>query len=87
MVFQYAVQKNLNSLSGVLNMANNYVVFCKNSNKHGERLRQLIAHMPDCNLTLNPVKCPFGMSLIKFIEPILSKEVVSPDSAKVKSWC
>ena len=72
-LFQYAVQKNLNSLSGVLNMANDIVVFCENSNKHRERLRQLMARMSDCNLTLNPVKCPFGMSLIKFIKPILSK--------------
>ena len=84
-VFQYTVQKILSGLSGVLNMADDIVVFGKDSKEHRERLMQVMARLSECNLTLNPAKCCFGLSSIKFLGHILSKEGVSPDPAKVES--
>jgi len=37
-VFQYTIQKIINGLSGVLNMADDIVVFGKDSEEHGDRL-------------------------------------------------
>ena len=76
-VFQYTVQKILSGLSGVLNMADDIVVFGKDSKEHRKRLMQIMARLSKYNLTLNPAKCCFGLSSIKFLGHILSKEGVS----------
>jgi len=79
-VFQYTIQKILNGLSGVLNMADGIVVFGKNSEEHRDRLMQVMARLSECHLTLNPVKCCFGLSSIKFLGHILSKDLVKVES-------
>ena len=84
-VFQYTIQKILNGLSGVLNMADDIVVFGKDSDQHRERLLQVMARLSECGLTLNGPKCSFGLSSIKFLGHILSKDGVSPDPSKIRS--
>lgn len=84
-VFQYTIQKILNGLSGVLNMADDIVVFGEDSDQHKERLTKVMTRLSECGLTLNSAKCSFGLSSIKFLGHILSKDGVSPDPAKITS--
>ena len=44
-----------------------------------------MARLSECGLTLNGSKCSFGLSSIKFLGHILSKDGVSPDPAKIRS--
>lgn len=84
-VFQYTIQKILNGLHGVLNMADDIVVFGKDPEEHRERLLQVMSRLSECGLTLNSLKCSFGPSSIKFLGHVLSKSGVSPDPAKLES--
>ena len=84
-VFQYTIQKIFNGLNGVLNMADDIVVFGKSSEEHKERLLQVMSRLSECGLTLNSSKCSFGLSSIKFLGHVLSQSGVSPDPAKIES--
>jgi len=84
-VFRYTIQKIINGLSDVLNMADDIVVFGKDSGEHRDRVMQVMACLSECHLTLNPVKCCFGLSSIKFIGHILFRNGITPDPSNVES--
>ena len=55
--FQYTIQKVLKCLAGVLNMADDIVVFARNAQEHQERLLKVRDRLLECGLTLSEEKC------------------------------
>ena len=83
--FQYTIQKVLNGLAGVLNMADDIVVFGRDAQEHQERLFKVMDRLLECGLTLSEEKCEFGLSSVKFLGHIISAEGITADPEKVKA--
>ena len=67
-VFQYTIQKALVGFPGVLNLADDIVVFGTDAAEHKNRLFAVIGYcrLSDSGLMLNVSKCQFGVSSVKF---------------------
>ena len=83
--FQYTIQKVLTGLSGVLNVADDILVFGKDHNEHKERLVSVMSRLAECGLTLNPEKCKFGLSEVTFLGHVISEKGVAADPGKVEA--
>ena len=84
-LFQYAIQKTLLGLEGVQNMADDLIVWGKDQKEHDGRLHALMQRLREVGVTLNPSKCSFGVSSVRFLGFIISDKGISPDPEKVKS--
>ncbi|XP_048586200.1 uncharacterized protein K02A2.6-like [Nematostella vectensis] len=84
-LFQYTIQKVLAGLPGVLNLADDIVVFGKDERQHKERLLSVMSRLSESGLTLNPGKCQFGLSSITFLGHVISDNGVSADPGKVEA--
>ena len=65
-VFQYTIQKVLVGLPGVLNLADDIVVFEKDAAEHKCRLVAVMTRLSESGLMLNESKCQFDLSSVKF---------------------
>ena len=83
--FQYTIQKVLTGLPGVLNMADDIVVFGKDAAEHKKRLVRVMNRLSESGLTLNPGKCQFGLSSIRFLGHVISNKGVAADPCKVEA--
>ena len=84
-VFQYTMQKVLVGLTGVLNLADDIVVFGKDAAEHKRRLVAVMTRLSESGLTLNESKCQFGLSSVKFLGHVISNKGISVDPCKVDS--
>ena len=83
--FQYSIQKVLNGLAGVLNMADNIVVFGRHAQEHQEQLIKVMDPLLECGFTLSEEKCEFRCLSVKFLGHIMSAEGITADPEKVKA--
>ena len=83
--FQYTIQKVLNGLAGVLNMADDIVVFGRDAQGHQEQLLKVMDRLLECGLTLTEEKCEFGLWSVKFLGHITSAEEITADPEKEKA--
>ena len=83
--FQYTIQKVLNGLAGVLNMADDIVVFGHDAQEHQDGLFKVMDRMLECGLTLSEEKWEFGLSSVKCLGHIFSAEGITADPEKVKA--
>ena len=83
--FQYTIQNFLNGLAGVLNMADDIVVFDRYAQVHQERLLKVMDRLLECGLTLSEEKCEFGLPSVKFLGHIISGEGITANSENVKA--
>ena len=82
-IFHYTIQKVLTGLPGVLNMADEMVVFGKDAAEHKKRLVRVMNRLSESGLTLNPGKCQFGLSSICFLGHFISDKGVEADPCKL----
>ena len=61
------------------------IVATKTTEKHCEVIKEVMEAVSNAGLTLNPEKCVFGKSEIKFWGLIISSEGVKPDPEKVEA--
>ena len=54
---------SFNGLAGVLNMADDIVVFDRDAQEHQERLFKSMDRLLECGLTLSEEKCEVGFRL------------------------
>ena len=80
--FQYTIQNFLNGLAGVLNMADDIVVFDRYAQMHQERLLKVMNRLLEYGLTLSEEKCEFGLPSVKFLGHIISAEGITADPEK-----
>ncbi|MCG8048820.1 MAG: DDE-type integrase/transposase/recombinase, partial [Candidatus Thiodiazotropha taylori] len=65
------------------------IIFSKTLEEHLERLDKVLQRLKDCNLKLNPKKCKFLQTRVKYIGHIVSENGVEADPEKlekVQNW-
>ena len=70
-------------MSGVLNIADDILVFEKDSVEHKDRLVKLMQRLADSGLTLNPDKREFGLSSVTILGHTIAATRVAADPGKV----
>ena len=83
--FQFALQKTLQGLEGVRNIADDIIIWGKTQKEHDTRLEALMKRLFESNLTLNDSKCAFNVDSIWFCGYILSKDNISADKHRIKA--
>ena len=82
-VFQDAIQQILSGIEGVRNVSDDIIIVGRDQQTHDRALHAVFARLQAKNLTLNPKKCEFNKSSIKFFGYTFSKNGVSSDPKKV----
>ncbi|OXA53834.1 Transposon Tf2-6 polyprotein [Folsomia candida] len=60
------------------------LVWGKTMEEHDARLRDVLKRLRDAGVTLNPAKCEFGVTTVKFLGHLLDENGIRPDPAKVE---
>ena len=61
-VFQNAIQRAIQGLDAVKNIADDIIVWCNTQQPHDQRVEQLFARLQEKNLTVNPDQCLFNQT-------------------------
>ena len=69
-VFQNAIQRAIQGLDGVKNIADDIIVWGNTQQQHDQRVEQLFARLQEKNLTVNPDKCLFNQTELGFMDCI-----------------
>ena len=72
-------------LKGVVNVADDTLVFGCNKEEHDERLDKVLKRFEEKGLRLNKNKCIFGVQKLVFLGHVVSNNGISIDSEKLKA--
>ena len=75
----------LSGLSGVFCYFDDIIVGGKTRNEHNQNLERVFKKLDECGLKLNFSKCRFGLTSLKFLGHIISKEGIRSDPEKVEA--
>ena len=84
-IFQYALQTQLQGLTGVQNIADDILVYGATRSEHDENLDKCLKRLSDKGLRLNASKCKFLSETLEFFGQIFSKDGCQPDPKRVKA--
>ena len=65
--------KILDGLEGVVCLMDDVLVFGKDQEEHDQRLRQVLERVEAANVTLNPSKCEFSKTEVKFLGHVIDR--------------
>ncbi|XP_065058440.1 uncharacterized protein K02A2.6-like [Rhopilema esculentum] len=82
-IFQYTLQKALQGLNGVQNIADDIVVYGATCEEHDANLGKCLERLKNKGLTLNKSKCKFLSETLDFFGQIFSKDGTRPDPKRV----
>ncbi|XP_065067305.1 uncharacterized protein K02A2.6-like [Rhopilema esculentum] len=82
-IFQYTLQKALQGLNGVQNIADDIVVYGATREEHDANLDKCLERLKNKGLTLNKSKCKFLSETLDFFGQIFSKDGTRPDPKRV----
>ena len=88
-VFEQIIRDITKDLNGVLNIADDLLVYGATIEEHDRNLEALLTRCRDVNLTLNPKKLRFKSDSVPFFGNIVTSKGIKPDPKKVqaiKSW-
>ena len=85
-LFQKRMSTMLSGLQGVLCLMDDVLVFGRDQEQHNKRLEAVLCRIQSTGVTLNPSKCEFSKSQIKFLDHIVDKDGVRADPAKPKQF-
>ncbi|KAK3855559.1 hypothetical protein Pcinc_038055 [Petrolisthes cinctipes] len=68
---------------GVANIADDLIVYGKDTQEHDERLYAVLDRLQECGLTLNEDKCEFRLAKLKFFGHKVTKNGVRPSEEKI----
>ena len=88
-VFESTIREITKDLSGVINIADDLLVYGRDDEEHDKNLIALLDRCREVNLTLNPDKLRFKCRSVPFFGNIISDKGIKPDPSKVqaiKSW-
>ena len=88
-VFEQIIRDITKDLNGVLNIADDLLVYGSTIEEHDSNLKALLDRCRDVNLTLNPKKLRFKSDNVPFFGNIVTSKGIKPDPKKVeaiKSW-
>lgn len=81
--YQADIQRLVQSIQGVTNLADDIIVHGSNKTEHYRRLVQVLDRLQDAGLTLNSDKCVFGVDELEFVGHKLSEKGINPAESKV----
>ena len=88
-VFEIIIRDIIKDLKGVINIADDILIFGKDVKEHDENLVALLDKTLEVNLTLNPKKLKFKCTSVPFFGNVLTDQGIKPDPKKVetiKQW-
>ena len=88
-VFEQIIRDIIKDLRGVINIADDLLVYGKTIEEHDENLKALLDRCREVCLTLNPKKLKFKSDQVPFFGNIVTSKGVKPDPKKVeaiKQW-
>ena len=80
---QNVLRQILRDIEGAINIADDILIYAKNTQDHNVILRKVLQRLKERGLTLNLNKCIFGQEKVKFYGFIFSKEGMQPDPEKI----
>ena len=84
-IFMRKMNEVLEGLDGVSVYMDDILVYGENMDAHDKNLKAVISRLNDVGLMLNPDKCVYRQSELKFLGHIFSKDGVKADPEKVKA--
>ena len=82
-VFQNAIERAIQRLDGVKNIADDIIVWGNTQQQHDQRVEQLFARLQEKNFTVNPEKCLFNQTELWFYGLHLTSNGIKADLSKV----
>jgi transposase InsO family protein/predicted aspartyl protease len=83
--FQREMHETLEGLEGIVNVADDTLVFGRNKEEHDTRLQKVLKRFQQKGLRLNKTKCIFGAQKLKFLGHIVSDQGVEIDPEKINA--
>ena len=83
--FQKRMSRILSGLDGVLCQMDDVLVFGKDQSEHDQRLTAVFEHIEAAGATLNPEKCEFGRSELKFLGHLVNGDGIHADPDKTSA--
>ena len=83
--FQKVMTDLLGDIDGVEVQIDDVLVHSKDQAQHDNRLNQVFNRLTESKLTLNKVKCEFGVSKVKVLGHIVSSEGIAADPEKIEA--
>lgn len=83
--FQRRTLEMADGLEGVINLADDFLVFGDTPEQHDKNLVALLKKFESYGLTLNAEKCEFKKTKIKFLGHVIDDGKILPDPDKVKA--
>ena len=84
-IFQKGLCMALEGLEGVQCVADDVIVYGKDHEDHNRNLRNLLSRCEEHRIKLNPDKCQFHVSQIKFLGHIISADGLKADPEKIEA--
>ena len=86
-LFQKRMGKLLEGLEGVVCLIVDVLVVGTNQEQHDERLLRVLERIESVGVTLNPEKCEFSKSSVRFLGHCIDKDGVRADPEKTAAIC
>ena len=85
--FQRLMDQVLRGLQGteIFVYLDDIVVYTKNLEDHGKKIRRLFNRLADAKLSLQPRKCEFLRTVVAYLGHIIGQDGVKPDPNKIKA--
>ena len=83
--FQEAIRSLIRDIQGTINLSDDILVYAKTKEEHDKILRRVLQKLRDNNITLNPDKCEFNKSTLKYYGYIFSAKGMTIDPDKVSA--
>ncbi|MCG8044483.1 MAG: RNase H-like domain-containing protein, partial [Candidatus Thiodiazotropha endolucinida] len=74
----------LEGIDGVICQTDDVLVYGRTETEHDERLHIVLSRLHGANLTINPSKCEFKKTSIKYVGHIISSSGITADPERVK---
>ena len=86
-LFQQRMSKLLEGLSGMVCLMDDILIFGSNTAEHDSRLEAALKRIEAAGVTLNPNKCEFRTTTVKFLGHIIDKGGIRADPEKTSAIC
>ena len=83
--FQRRISEALIGLEGTVCLMDDILVYGETREEHDVRLREVLQRLRDLGMTLNPEKCAFAQSSVKFLGHMIDSQGIKPDPNKVSA--
>ena len=80
--FQKRMSRILSGLEGVVCLMDDVLVFGSTQEQHKQRLNEVLHRVKEAGVTLNPNKCEFAKSELKFLGHLIDQEGIRADPEK-----